>query len=73
MIERAGQLVSYEELEKEIWPGELYEGPERIKGLISKLRSALGPAGECIENRRGFGYVLELPPEQQISSVTSAS
>lgn len=73
MVERAGQLVSYEELEKEIWPGELYQGPERIKGLISKLRSALGPAGECIGNRRGFGYVLELPPEQQVSSIASAS
>lgn len=73
MVERAGQLLLYEELEKEIWPGELYQGPERIKGLISKLRSALGPAGECIENRRGFGYVLELPLEQQISGIASAS
>jgi hypothetical protein len=71
MIERPGRLAPYEELEQEIWPGELYQGPERIKGLISKLRTALGPAGEYIENRRGFGYVLILP-EHQVSGVTLA-
>lgn len=73
MVENLGQSVSYEELERELWPGELYQGPERIKGLISKLRTALGPAGECIENRRGFGYVLGLPPEQQVGGMILAS
>ncbi|MBN1814465.1 MAG: winged helix-turn-helix transcriptional regulator, partial [Anaerolineae bacterium] len=55
-----GQLVSYEELAQEVWPGEYYEGPERTKVLVSKLRERLGPAGTCVQNRRGFGYVLEL-------------
>jgi len=73
MVENLGQSVSYEELERELWPGELYQGPERIKGLISKLRTALGPAGEYIENRRGYGYVLGLPPEQQVGGMILAS
>jgi len=73
MVERLGQLVSYEELEQEIWPGEVYQGPERIKGLISKLRTALGLAGEYIGNRRGFGYVLEPPLEQQVHGVASST
>ena len=55
-----GRLVSYKELAQEVWPGECYEGSERTKVLVSKLRERLGPAGKCIENRRGFGYVLEL-------------
>lgn len=61
MVERPGQIVLYEEMDKEIWPGELYQGPGRIKGLISKLRTTLGSAGEYIENRRGFGYMLQPP------------
>lgn len=63
MAESLGQLVLYEELEQEIWPEEFYQGPERVKGLISKLRTALGPAGEYIENRRGLGYVLNFPEQ----------
>ena len=55
-----GRLVSYKELAQEVWPGECYEGSERTKVRVSKLRERLGPAGKCIENRRGFGYVLEL-------------
>lgn len=73
MVERSGQLVSYEELEQEIWPEEVYQGPERIKGLISKLRTALGLVGEYIGNRRGFGYVLELPPEHPVAGVASSA
>ena len=48
-----------EQLEQAVWPGEFYQGPDRVKGLVSKLRAALGPAAQCVENRRGFGYVLE--------------
>jgi len=61
MVERSGQLVLYEDLEQEIWPKEQYQGPARVKGLISKLRTALGPVGENIKNRRGFGYMLKMP------------
>jgi DNA-binding response OmpR family regulator len=71
LTEQAGRLVSYEELAREIWPDEHYQESGRIKGLVSKLRNSLGPAGEHIENRRGLGYVLGLPSEQQVGVIAS--
>jgi transcriptional regulator with XRE-family HTH domain len=57
-LERPGQLLTPEEIEAALWPGEIAPDPERARGIVKKLRAALGPAGEAIVNRRGQGYLL---------------
>jgi hypothetical protein len=57
-LERPGQLLTPEEIESALWPGEIAPDPERARGVVKKLRAALGPAGEAIVNRRGQGYLL---------------
>jgi DNA-binding response OmpR family regulator len=57
-LERPGQLLTPEEIEMALWPGEIAPDPERARGVVKKLRAALGPAGEAIVNRRGQGYLL---------------
>jgi len=58
LLERCGQVVTSEEIEAALWPGERVTDPERARGVVKKLRGALGVAGEAIVNRRGQGYVL---------------
>jgi Transcriptional regulatory protein, C terminal len=59
-LERPGQLLTPEDLESALWPSEIAPDPERARGVVKKLRAALGPAGEAIVNRRGQGYLLSL-------------
>jgi hypothetical protein len=59
-IEHPGQVLTPEEIEAALWPGEFSPDPERARGIVKKLRAALGPAGEAIVNRRGQGYLLSL-------------
>lgn len=57
-LERRSQVISPEEIEAALWPGEFVADPERARGVVKKLRGALGEAGDLIANRRGHGYVL---------------
>jgi transcriptional regulator with XRE-family HTH domain len=57
-LERPGQLLTPEEIESALWPDEIAPDPERARGVVKKLRAALGPDGEAIVNRRGQGYLL---------------
>ncbi len=57
---RQGQLVTLEAIEAALWPGEIAPDPERARGVVKKLRAALGPAGKAIVNSRGQGYLLSL-------------
>jgi DNA-binding response OmpR family regulator len=59
-LDRPGQLVTAEEIEAALWPGEFVPDPERARGVIKKLRAALGKAGEAMTNRRGQGWLLSL-------------
>ena len=59
-LERAGQLLTPEVIETALWPDDLAPDPERARGVVKKLRAALGPAGEAIHNRRGQGYLLSV-------------
>jgi hypothetical protein len=61
-LERPGQIITAEELEAALWPGESSPDPERARGVIKKLRAALGEAGEAIANRRGQGWLLVNEP-----------
>ena len=64
LMQRQGQVISSQELDREALsvPGERYEylSDERLKSAIKGLRRALGEDAECIENRRGIGYVFRV-------------
>ncbi len=57
---RRGQIVTLEAIEAALWPDEIAPDPERARGVVKKLRAALGPAGKAIVNSRGQGYLLSL-------------
>ena len=59
-MERAGQILSLEDIEAALWPSEISPDAERARGVVKKLRAALGQAGESIVNRRGQGWLLEI-------------
>jgi hypothetical protein len=60
LMERADQVIGYEELERAVWEEEYVEDPERLKATIKNLRQALGPATDCIVNVRGVGYTFQV-------------
>ena len=71
LIERQGQVVSNEELDREVMraPSEEqqeyeYLGDERLKSAIRGLRKALGREADCIVNQRGVGYMFRLSAEE---------
>ncbi len=68
LMEREGQVVSNRELDQEVmraWPEEQQEyeylGDERLRSAIKRLRKALGDGADCIINKRGIGYMFQLP------------
>jgi DNA-binding winged helix-turn-helix (wHTH) protein len=71
LMERQGQVASNRELDREVmWtsPEERQEyeylGDERLKSAIRGLRKALGDEADCIVNRRGVGYMFQIPAEE---------
>jgi DNA-binding winged helix-turn-helix (wHTH) protein len=70
-VERQGQVVTSEELDREVISKSLeeqqeyhYLGDERLKSAIRELRKALGDDAKYIANRRGVGYILQIPAEE---------
>jgi len=70
LMGRQGQVVSNEELDREVIstsPEEQrkyeYLGDERLKSAIRGLRQALGDEADCIVNKRGVGYMFKLQVE----------
>jgi hypothetical protein len=59
-LEKPGRMLSPQEIEAALWPDENILDPERSRGVVKKLRNALGKAGELLVNRRGQGYLLSL-------------
>jgi len=71
LMERQGQVVSNEELDREVMgtsseEQQKYEylSDERLKSAIKGLRKALGREAGCIVNKRGVGYIFRLPAEE---------
>ena len=71
LMERQGQVVSNEELDREVmWtsPEEQqkyeYLGDGRLKSAIRELRRALGDKADCIVNKRGVGYMFQILAEE---------
>lgn len=61
LAERAGAVVSKEDLLAAVWPGRVVS-ENSLQQAIRKLRLALGDEhGEAIQLVRGFGYRLSLP------------
>jgi hypothetical protein len=58
-VSKPGCVLTPEEIETALWPEDQAPDPERARGVVKKLRAALGSAGEYIVNRRGQGYLLE--------------
>jgi hypothetical protein len=58
-LEHRGEVLTAEAIEAALWPGEIAPDPERARGVVKKLRAALGEAGDAIVNRRGQGWALE--------------
>ncbi len=58
-LENSGQVITPEAIESALWPDEIAPDPERARGVVKKLRAALGPANKAIVNRRGQGWLLE--------------
>ena len=57
-LERPGRVLSPQDIESALWPDEKTLDPERARGVVKKLRNALGESGELLVNRRGQGYLL---------------
>jgi len=54
-------VISPQELEEALWPGEYIEDPERVRSLIKGLRKALGSEAGCLATKWGIGYLFQVP------------
>ncbi len=59
-LEKPGRVLTPQDIETALWPDERTLDPERARGVVKKLRNALGDAGGLLVNRRGQGYLLAL-------------
>jgi hypothetical protein len=60
-LQHTGRVISSQELEEALWPGEYIEDPERVRSLIKSLRKALGSKAECLVTKWGIGYLFQVP------------
>ena len=61
-IRHPDQVISTQELEETLWPGEYINDPERIRSLIKSLRKSLGEAAACLETVWGVGFRFKSSP-----------
>lgn len=55
-------IISPQELEEALWPGEYIDDPERVRSVIKSLRKSLGAAAPCLETVWGVGYRFKTNP-----------
>lgn len=72
LLERPGEAVTREELQKRLWPNTFVDVERNLNTAINKIREALGDSAESprfIETlpRRGYRFIATVEPE--ISSV----
>jgi hypothetical protein len=60
-LQHTGRVISPQELEEVLWPGEYIEDPERVRSLIKSLRKTLGSEADCLATRWGVGYLFQVP------------
>jgi len=81
LLERPGELVTREELQRELWPGQHLEVDQALAYTVRQVRAALGEeAGEprFVETlpKRGYrflGRLLEASPSQEPGSLGAPS
>jgi DNA-binding response OmpR family regulator len=60
-LQHAGRVITPQELEEALWPGEYVEDPERVRSLIKSLRKALGGEAGWLATKWGVGYLFQMP------------
>jgi hypothetical protein len=60
-LQHTGRVITPQEVEEALWPGEYVEDPERVRSLIKGLRKALGSQADCLATRWGVGYLFQVP------------
>ncbi len=60
LMDRAGEIVSREDLIEALWESQIYIDDNTLSVNITRLRGKLGKIGmtDCIRTRRGMGYQL---------------
>jgi hypothetical protein len=58
LLQNPGRVLTPLEIETSLWPGDQILDPDRARGVVKKLRNALGETGELLVNQRGQGYLL---------------
>ena len=53
-----GKLFSREEILKNVWKDDGFVLQRTVDVHIARLRKKLGPAGDLVQNRSGFGYCI---------------
>jgi DNA-binding response OmpR family regulator len=69
MAERAGAIVTREELYRIVWGGELRPGDRSVDVYVSKLRTKLEaamPDRRFIHTHPGFGYRFQPQPSRNV-------
>lgn len=56
LVERRGRVQSRDSLLNEVWGYESLIDTRTVDTHVRRLREKLGPAADCIETVRGFGY-----------------
>ncbi len=71
LLERPGELVTREELQKKLWPGDTFvDFDHSMNTAVNKLREALGDSAESprfIETlpKRGYRFIAPVQPSAQ--------
>lgn len=62
---RPGEPVRTEDLIRSVWPDSFGMTPQEVRWHIFRLRQAIGDdKREIVANRRGFGYLIDLAPQE---------
>jgi DNA-binding response OmpR family regulator len=74
LMDRAGQVVSREDLYQRVWQRPLRRGDRSVDVYVHRLREKLAAAhpGRWIHTHIGFGYRLEPPRSPDVHTVVTS-
>lgn len=59
LLAHSGQVFSRQQLLQEVWPSDVVVTARTVDVNITRLRKKLGPYGQYIVTRQGYGYIFE--------------
>jgi len=62
LMERAGRVQTRTDLLQTVWQAQPDIQTRTVDMHVQRLRTKLGPAGDCVETVRGVGYRFRVPP-----------